>query len=248
MYQAVFAYPILPGKTELQRQYLAARKEKASDTQYQNNLLAYRSGMGWTDVRVWIQKLPKEDLHILLLQSDRPINSEQIHSRFCKRYENGCPMAKEVRSIYLETQGMDFCDQASYATFKPLPDFPIDFTEEELADKTITEYAYACPLLAGQSNRILEYNQRNLDNPDRLAYFKAMRKRLGLTEVHGWIQYGFGRKMIVMQQKVIEPFSKACDNWHDAVSDEEVMQKHTEFYSQATGLDPNEMIPDLEAL
>ena len=240
MYQATFAYPILPGKTDLQRQHL---QEKAL-----NDLSAYHSAMRWTRENSWIQKLPKEDLFILSIQSDEPTTPEQLSSRFRKRYESECPIAKEVHSIYLETLGLDFCDPSSYPTLEPLPDFPIDFTEEELADKTIMDYAFAYPVLPEQAELLIKYNQDNYSDPDRLAYFKAMRKRLGLTEVAAWIQRGFDREMIVSHQKIIEPLSKANQGYYDAVAEEEMMRRHQDVYLKATGLNSKELIPDLEKL
>lgn len=247
MYQAVFAYPILPGKIQEQRQRYHDRKEKKIDAQYQKELLAYRQEMGWTEIHVWLQQLPKEDLHVVLLRSEQPLDPELILTRFQSCIEGGNAIAKDIHTAYLETQGMDFCDRASYATLDPLPEFQVDFTEEELTGKTIKEYAFAYPLLPGQASRVVEYNQENLNDPDRLAYFKAMRKKLGITETHGWIQRGFGREMLVIQQKVIDPLSKACDGWHDAVENETIMKKHAELYLQATGLTSKELIPNLEA-
>ncbi|MCK4934057.1 MAG: hypothetical protein KAR79_00560 [Simkaniaceae bacterium] len=246
MYQAVFAYPILPGKTELERQRHRDRKEKLLDEEYQKDLQAYRQNMGWTEVKLWIQQLPKEDLHILLLKSDKPIDPEQICSRFRDLCESGSAVANDVHSFYLETEGVDFC--SDYVSFESLPEIKVDFSEEELTDKTITEYAWAFPILPGQANRIIEYNQGNIDDPDRLAYFKAKRKQLGIIEFRAWIQRGFGREMLVLQSKEIDPPSKLCDAWLDSVKSETIMKKHAELYFQTTGLTPEEMLPNLERL
>lgn len=248
LYYAVYAYPILKGKTEVERQRSTYRREKADDAEYQAERMAYRSAMKWTDVKVWIQQFANEDLHIMLLKSPEPMDANSLHQRFRDCCERDNLYAKEVRNTYIEAQNMNFCQREAYADLTPVPSTSASFSEEELEGKTISEFAFAYPLLPGQKERVQAYNQKVVEDPELYAHFSKLRKKLGIVEKNMWIQSGFGRDFLVVQEKLIDPLDQVCDTYLKATKERGIMEEYTQLYYEATGLTVEEMLPKLEAL
>ncbi|NGX56796.1 MAG: hypothetical protein K1060chlam5_01042 [Candidatus Anoxychlamydiales bacterium] len=248
MYQAVYAYPILPGKTETLRQIYQDQRKKTIEDNFKQDRLAYNKEMGWEIASAWIQHLPGEDWHILFIKSKEPIVAENLCSKFRKLCEKGSKTANTIRSSYIETCGRDFCNLSSWVTFEPVLDIQVPFSPEELEGRIITEYAYILPILPNKKEAFVKYLRENITNQEKYRYFQEVRKKVGIIEWQMWIQHDFERDVLVMRSIELDTISDFCNAWNNIRKNEEAMREHTEITASATGLSPKDLIANLEKL
>lgn len=239
MFKTVYAYPILPGKSERLHAYVTDRAKNASNQLYQEQLAAYRKVMGWSQVHTWFQTLPGGEYQILLIKSENQLDSNKIYSNFRSRCDSGCSIAKAVREIYLETVGLDFYEREAYPASVSLAHFSGEFSDE----KETEDYAFGYPIINGKKELIVNYHRDILAHPEKLAAINELHKRLGIVENQIWIQNASWGEMVLFFQKIVSPVEKARDGWREGVKTEKLMQRKREVFGEATGLSSEELLP-----
>ena len=241
MFELVYAWPIPDGNTPLVREAFSEKKAKEQDPLYNAQLAAYRKEMGWENSDFWLQHVEEKDYLVIHITGGHP--NDDYAGTFLKRYNDGCPIAKRVRERHLNLFNSDPCDPQNFPQLEPLFQ---NLTKEE---ENSSRYAFVRPLVSGGAEKLRAFYADLEKNEEKKARYKGTLLSLGIVDYSNWIQSSKqGGDYVVTSQRIIEPLSDARSGYLQGLRDNEMIQEVSALFSEATGLDPEALLPDLEPL